>query len=86
MLSCLVLCPTAIAMSWIYGLKKEEMQLRKGCFISKPTCYITLYSTLILSYRLVTHARAAAYTMSNILSAFEATGIWTLNPRKVFMR
>jgi hypothetical protein len=62
------------------------MQLRKDSFISKSTCHITLYSTLIHSYRLVTRARAAAYTKNNILSAFEATGIWPLNLRKVFLR
>jgi hypothetical protein len=73
-------------MNWIYGLEKEGMQLRKDSFISKSTCYITLYSTLTLSYSLVTRARAAAYTKNNILSAFEATGIWPLNPRKVFLR
>ena len=73
-------------MNWIYGLEKEGMQLWKDRFISKPTCYITLYSTLTPSDRLVTRARAAAYTKNNILSAFEATGIWPLNPRKVFLR
>ena len=73
-------------MSWIYGLEKVGMQLRKDSFISKSTCHITLYSTLIHSYRLVTHARAAAYTKNNILSAFKATGIWPLNPRKVLLR
>jgi len=62
-------------MSWIYGLEKEEMQLRKDSFISKSICYITLYCTLILSYRLDICARAAAATKNNILSAFEATGI-----------
>ena len=62
------------------------MQSRKDSFISKSTCYITLYSILIVSYRLVTCARAAAYTKNNILSAFEATGIWPLNPCKVIMR
>ena len=63
----------------------EWMQLRKDSFISKPTCYITLCSTQTLSYRLVTHSRAAAYTKNNILSAFEATGIWPRNPCKVFI-
>jgi hypothetical protein len=86
MLGCLVLFPAAIAMSRIYMLEKERMQLRKDSFISKSTCHITLYSTLNHSYRLVTRARAAAYTKNNILSAFEATGIWPLNPRKVFLR
>jgi hypothetical protein len=81
----LVLFPAAIGMSWIYRLEKKRMQLRKDSFISKSTCYITLYSTLILSYRLVTHARAAAYTKNYILSAFEATGICPLNPRRVFI-
>ena len=73
-------------MNWIYGLEKEEMQLRKDSFISKSTCYITVYSTLTLFYSLVTHARAAAYTKINILSAFEATGIWPLNAGMVFLR
>jgi len=86
MLGCLILFPATIAMSWIYRLEKEGMQLNKVSFISKPTCYITLYSTLMLSYRLFTCARAAAYTKNNILSAFEATGIWPLNPHKVFIR
>ena len=85
MLGFLVLFRTATAMNWIYGLEKEGMQLRKDSFISKPTCYITLYSTLTLFYRLITHARAAAYTRKKILSAFEATGIWPLNPRKVIL-
>ena len=62
------------------------MQWRKDSFISKPTCYSTLYHTLTLSYRLVTRARVAAYTKNNIFSAFEATGIWPLNPRKVFLQ
>jgi len=86
MLGCLVLFCAATAMNWIDWLEKEGMQLRKDSFISKSTCYITLYSTLTLSYSLVTRARAAAYTKNNILSAFEATGIWPLNPRKVFLR
>jgi hypothetical protein len=86
MLGYLVLFSAAIAMSWIYGLEKEGMQLRKDSFISKSTCHITLYSTLIHSYRLVTHIRAAAYTKNNILSAFEATGIWPRNPHRVFLR
>jgi hypothetical protein len=72
-------------MSWIYWLEKEGMELRKDGFISKPTCYITLYSTVTLSYRLVIHTRAAVYTKNNILSAFEATGIWPLNTYKVFI-
>jgi len=62
------------------------MQLRKDSFICKSTCYITLYPTLMLSYRLVTRARAAAYFKNTILSAFEATGIWPLNPRTVIIR
>jgi len=86
MLGCLVLFRAATAMNWVYGLEKEEMQLRKNSFISKSTCYITLYSTLTLFYSLVTRARAAAYTKNNILSAFEATEIWPLNPHKVFLR
>jgi len=86
MLGCLVLFPAAIAISWIYGLEKEGMQLRKDSFISKSTCYITLYSTLMLSYRLVTCARAAAYTKNNILSAIEATGIWPLDACNVLIR
>jgi len=85
MLGCLVLFPAAIAMSWICVLEKKGMQLRKNSFISKSTCYITLYSTLMLSYRLVPCARAAAYTKNNILSAFEATGIWPHIPHKVFI-
>jgi len=86
MLGRLVLFRAATAMNWIYGLEKEGMQLEKDSFISKPTCYITLYSTQTLSYRLVTHARAAAYTKNNIFSAFEVSGIWPLNPHKVFLR
>jgi len=69
----------------IYGLETEGMQLRKDSFISKSTCYITLYSTLTLSYSLVSRARAATYTKNNILSAFEPTGVWPLNPREVFL-
>jgi len=71
-------------MNWIYGFEKEGMQLRKDSFISKPTCYITLYSTLTPSYRLVTHARAAAYTKNNIMSAFEATGSGFLTHARFF--
>jgi len=72
-------------MSWIYGFEMEGMQLGKDSFMSKPTCYITLYFTLILSYRLVTHATAAVYTENNIWSAFKATGMWSLNPCNVFI-
>jgi hypothetical protein len=75
MLGYLVLLRAATSMNWIYRLEQEGMQFRKDSFISKSTCYITLYSTLTLSYSLVTAARAAAYTKNNISSAFEATGI-----------
>jgi len=85
MLGCLVLCCAAPVMNWIYWLEMEGMQLKKDSFISKSTCYTTLYSTLNLSYSLVTHARAAAYTKNNIMSAFKGTGIWPLNPGKVFL-
>jgi len=86
MLGCLVLFRAATAMKWIYRLEKKGMQLRKDSFISKSTFYITLYSTLTLSYSLVTPARAVGYTKNNILSAFEATGIRPRNPHKVFLR
>jgi hypothetical protein len=75
---------TAISINEIYGLEKEGMQFRKDCFISKPTNYITLYSTVTLSYILTTHAIAASFNKNNILSAFEATGIWPLSPQKAF--
>ena len=86
MLSCSVLFWTATPLDWIYWLEKEEMRLKKSSFISKPTCYITLDSTLTPSYRLVTFARTAACTKKNILSAFEATANWPLNPYKVFLQ
>jgi hypothetical protein len=76
MLRCLVIFPCVMAMSWICWLEMEGMQLKKDSFIRKSTCYITPYSTLILSYRLVTHTRAA----------FEETGIWPHNPSTVFIQ
>jgi hypothetical protein len=83
---CLVLFNAVAVINWIYQLEKEGMQLQKDSFICKSICYITLYSTLTLSYSIVTPARTVAYTKNNILSAIEATGIWCLNPRKVFLR
>ena len=50
------------------------MLSRKDSFISKSTYYITLYSTLTLSYQLVICATAAAYAKNKILSVIEATG------------
>jgi len=85
MLGCSVLFRNATAMNWIYWVEKEGIQLWKNSLINKPTCYITLYSTLTLFYRLVSGARAATYTMNNILSAFDATGIWPHKPNEGFL-
>jgi hypothetical protein len=62
------------------------MPLRRGNSMSRHTPGISVYSVNNFFNRLVTRARAAAYTHKNILSAFEATGIWPLNSRKVFER
>jgi len=86
MLGCVGLFRAVIAISLKYLLEQEEMQLRKDNVIPKPTCYICLYFSLILSYTLVKRTRAAAATKINILSFFEATRIWPLNLGKVLIR
>jgi hypothetical protein len=72
-------------MNRIAWLEKEGIQIRKDSTSSQPTCYNTLYSTLTLFDRLVTCGTAEAYTMNNILSDFEATKMFPLAPRKVFL-
>ena len=69
-------------MIWV---RKGGNAIKKGQYY-KFTCYITLYSTLMLSSRPVPHAAAAAYTKSNMLCFFEAAGIWDHNARKEFFR
>jgi hypothetical protein len=54
--------------------------------MSRHTPGISIDSINNFSNRLVIHAWAAAYTQKNIMSAFQATGIWPLNIHQAFER
>ena len=77
--------PATIAMSWTYEIARKGIHSAKDSFISYPTCYITLYSTRILSYRLVTRTSTAAYTKNIIPSAFKTVRIWPVHTGKEYI-
>lgn len=73
-----IIRPTT-AISWICLSEQEGLSpLWDDHFICKPSCYNTLYSSLILFNWLVTDDLTAVYT-KNIMSMFHTTEIWHLN-------